>query len=111
MTLDETILEKCKITEVKILEVDIEGITEMTTLEEVEVGLETNNIQVISTKMTEVVLVGQDNDQGLVLTETELDALNVRDMIILLKAVQTHKQKKDQNKCKECIIQMKNKQH
>ena len=39
MTSEGTMLEKCRITGVKILEVDIEGITEMTTLEEVEVGL------------------------------------------------------------------------
>ena len=37
MTLGETILEKCRIIEVKILEVDIEVIIEMITLEEVEV--------------------------------------------------------------------------
>ena len=41
MTLEETILEKCKIIEVKILEVDIEEITEMTTIEEVEVWRKT----------------------------------------------------------------------
>ena len=46
MTLEEAILEKCKITEVNILGVEIEGITEMTTLEEVEVGLEKDNIHV-----------------------------------------------------------------
>ena len=33
-------LKKCKIIEVKILEVDIEIITEMTILEEAEIGLE-----------------------------------------------------------------------
>ena len=61
MTVEETILEKHKITVVKILEVNIEGIIEMTTLEEVEVGLGKDNIQVIlaETEMTEVV-VGQD---------------------------------------------------
>ena len=36
MSLEETILEKCKITEVTILEEYIEGIIEMTTLEEVD---------------------------------------------------------------------------
>ena len=60
MTLDETILENCKITEVRILEVDIEGITETITLEEVEVGLGTDKIQVILTEITEVVVIGQD---------------------------------------------------
>ena len=44
MTLEQTILEECKIIEVKILGVDIEGIIEMTTLEELEVGLGENNI-------------------------------------------------------------------
>ena len=60
ITLEETILEKCKITEAKNLEVDIEGIIEMITLEEVEVSPGTDNIWVISTEMTEVVVVGQD---------------------------------------------------
>ena len=60
MTLDETILENCKITEVRILEVDIEEITETITLEEVEVGLGTDKIQVILTEITEVVVIGQD---------------------------------------------------
>ena len=59
MSVEETILEKCRIIEVRILEVNIEGITEMTTLEEVEVGLGKDNIQVISAGMTEVVVVGQ----------------------------------------------------
>ena len=45
MTLVETILEKCIITQVKISEVDIEVIIEITTLEEVEVGLGKDNIQ------------------------------------------------------------------
>ena len=52
---------------------DTEGIIEMTTLEEVEVGLGTDNIQVISAEMTEVVVVvvGQDQVLELVLIETE----------------------------------------
>ena len=41
----DTFIETQKITEVTTLEVDIEGIIEMTTLEEVEVGLGTDNIQ------------------------------------------------------------------
>ena len=44
MTLGEKILEECKITEVKILKVDIEAVAEMTTLEEVEVDLGKDNI-------------------------------------------------------------------
>ena len=39
ITLAETILERCNITDVTILEADIEAITETITLEEVEVGL------------------------------------------------------------------------
>ena len=39
---------------------DIEGIIEMTTLEEIEVGLGKGNIQVILAEMTEVAVVGQD---------------------------------------------------
>ena len=53
-------LENCKITEVKILEADVEGIIEMTTMEEVEVGLGKDNIQVILAEMTEIIVVGQD---------------------------------------------------
>ena len=60
MTLDETILDKCKLTEVRILEMDIEGITETTTLKVVEVGLGKDYIQVILAEMAEVVIVGQD---------------------------------------------------
>ena len=59
MTLGKKMLE-CKIIDVKIFEVDIEVTLEMTTLEEVEVGLETDNIQVISEGIIEAVVVGQD---------------------------------------------------
>ena len=58
--IEKTILEKHKITEVKILQMDIEGIIEMITLEEVEIGLGKDNIQVILAGMTEIVIVGQD---------------------------------------------------
>ena len=84
MTLEKTILEKCRITEVKIWEVDIEGIIEMTTLEEVEVGLDEGKIQVILAEMMEIV-VGQNQVQELVLMEIELDALGVGNIIITLK--------------------------
>ena len=60
---------------------DIEGITETTTLEEVEVDLGTDNIQVILGGMIKVV-VGQDQVQELVLIEKGLDALGVGNMII-----------------------------
>ena len=39
ITIEKTILEISKITEVKVIEVDTEGIIEMIILEEVEVGL------------------------------------------------------------------------
>ena len=51
--IEETILDKCKITEVKSLGVDMEGIIETRTLEEVEVGLGKDSIQVILEGMTE----------------------------------------------------------
>ena len=53
-------------------------------MEEVEVGLGTDDIQVILVEMIEVV-VGQDQVQEPVLIETELDALSVGNMNILLK--------------------------
>ena len=87
MTLREKILKKCEIIEVKILEVDIEVIIDTTTLEEVEVGQGKDNIQAIFTEMIKVVVVGQDQDQELALTETELDTLSVGNMIISLKTI------------------------
>ena len=54
MNLGETIFKKCKAIEVKISEVDVELIIEMTTLEKVEVGLGKDNIQVILEGMIEV---------------------------------------------------------
>ena len=62
MTLGEKILEEHKIIEVRILEVDIEVIIVMTTLEEEEVGLGKDNIQVILDVMIEAVV---DQDQVL----------------------------------------------
>ena len=76
----------------------------MTTLKEVEVGLGTDNIQVILRKMIEVAVVGQDQAQELVLRETELDALSVGNMTTLPKTVQIQSQKKTKNKCNKCII-------
>ena len=73
MTLGETISEKCKIIEVKCFEVDIDVITEMTTLEEVEVGLGKDIIPAILEGMTEAVAVGLDQVWDEILTETELD--------------------------------------
>ena len=83
----------------------------MTTLEQVDVGLGTDNNQVILEGMTEVVAVGQYQIQELVLIETELNALSLGNMIILLKTVQIHKQIKNQKKYNKCIICMNIKQH
>ena len=47
VTLGKKILDEWKIIEVKILELDIEVTIKMKILEEVEVGLEKDNIQVI----------------------------------------------------------------
>ena len=60
ITLEGTILDKHKIREIKILEVHKEGIRDMTTLKEVEVGPVKDNIQVILEGMTETVVVGLD---------------------------------------------------
>ena len=103
ITLGEIILQKHKIIEVRILEDDIEVIIEMITLEEVEVGLGKGDIQVILAEMIEVV-IGQDQIQEPVLTETELDILSVGSMIILLRTAQIYKEKKSQNKYNKCII-------
>ena len=90
ITLGKEILGKCKIMEVSIIEVDTEAIIEMTTLEEVEVGLEKNGIQVIFEGMIKaVVVVDHDHLWEPVLIEIELDVLNVGNMIILLKTVQS----------------------
>ena len=100
MTLEEAILEKCKSTEVKILDVDIEVIIEVTTLKEVEVGSVKDNIQVILEEMIEVVAVVQDQVQEPVLTERELDALSVGNMIILLKTEFTNRRRARTNTTK-----------
>ena len=70
----------------------------MTILKEVEVGQETDNIQVILEGMTTVVAVGQDQVQEPVLIEIELDASCVGNITISLKTVKLAKWKKNQNK-------------
>ena len=60
MTLGEEILEKCKIIEVKALEVDTEVPIDMRTLEEVDIGLEKDNICVILEGMIKAVVLDQD---------------------------------------------------
>ena len=87
MTLGEEILGKHKFIKVSIIGVDIEAITEMIILEEVEVGPGKESIQVILEGMIKVVVVSQDQVQEPVLTEIELDALNVGNMIISPKTV------------------------
>ena len=91
MTLEETILEKCEITEIKILEVNTEEILEMTILKEVEVDLGKDNIQVILEGLIEIVIAGLDQAQEPVLVEIKLDASSVENMIILLRTHQLHK--------------------
>ena len=83
---------------------DIEVIIEMKTLEEVEVGLGKDNIQVILEGMIKPVVVDQDEVPEPVLIEIGLDVSNVGNMIILLKTVQTQKQRRSQNKCSKFLI-------
>ena len=54
MILGKQRLEECRITEVRILEVDVEVALAMIILEEVEVGLEKDSIQVALGGMIEV---------------------------------------------------------
>ena len=76
----------------------------MMALEEVEVGLWTDNTQAILVEMVEVAVVGLGQVQDLALTEKELDPLSVGNMIIFLRTVQIYKQKENQNKYNKCII-------
>ena len=100
MILEETVLEECRIIELRILEVDIEVIIETSTLEEVEVGLEKENIKVILEGMTEAVSVGLAQVCEPVLIEIGLDDLNVGNMIILLRIVQFTNRKKPRTNIK-----------
>ena len=86
---------------------DTEEIVEMKIMKEIEVGLKIDDIQIIPEGMIEVV-VGEDQVQEPVPIEIELDAINVGNMIILLRTVQLLKQKKKQNRYNKCIIWMKN---
>ena len=60
MTLGVEILGKYNIIEASIIGVDIEAMIEMTTLEEVEVGLGKHSVQVILQVMIKVAVVDQD---------------------------------------------------
>ena len=68
VTLGEKILEKCKIIQVRTLEVDVEVTLEMTTLEEVEVSLEKDSILVTLDEMSKAV-AGPDQVHKQVLIE------------------------------------------
>ena len=76
ITTGKEILEKLKIIEVKILELDVEVAIEMRTLEELEVCLEIESIQVILEEMIRSV-VDLDQIQEQVLIEIGLDVLSV----------------------------------
>ena len=91
MTIEETILEICKIIDVKMLEVDIEEIIEITTLGNAEIGIEKDSIQIILAEMRKVVVVGVDWVQELVLIYREFNAISVGNMIILLRTVHLHR--------------------
>ena len=90
LIIEEIISEICRIIEVKVLKVDMEGNIKMIILEELGVGLETGNIQAILEGMIEVV-VGLDQVQEPALIGIELVAINIGNMIILLRTVQLHK--------------------
>ena len=83
MTSEKTILERHKIKEITSLEVDKEGIIETIVFKGVEVDLGKYSIQVISVEMTGVV-EDLDQVQELILTETELDALSVRNLCCIM---------------------------
>ena len=85
----EEILGECKITEVKILEEDIEVASEMIILEEIEVGLEKDSLPITLGGMIEAV-VGQDHILEQIPIGIELDVSSIGSMIILLKIVQIY---------------------
>ena len=92
VTLEEVIVEEIcdlqiRFIEDEIIEVDTEVIIEMIIMMEVAGGQETDNTQTIPAGMTEVV-VGLDQVKELVQIETELDAIHVENMIILLRITQ-----------------------
>ena len=70
---------------------DIGENIEMIITKEVGVGLEKDNIQIISEGTTEVVVVGLDQVQKLVLIEIGLDVISVQSVIILQRTVQLPK--------------------
>ena len=83
---EEGILNQIRVIVVNNIDVNIEEITETIIMKE-EVGLGIDNIQIIPEEGIEVV-VGLDQVQELVLIETEINAINAGNMIILPKIVQ-----------------------
>ena len=84
--LEEEILEGI-FSEIRIIEMDTEEIIEMIIMKEVEVGLGIDSIPIILEGVIEII-VGLDQVQELVPIEIELDAINVGNMISLLRIVQ-----------------------
>ena len=85
-TIEVTLEEKIYNPQLRIIEVDTEGIIETLIMKEVGVDLGIDNIQIIPEWMIEVA-VGLDHDQEPVPIEIELDAINVENMIISLRTV------------------------
>ena len=79
--------DQIQVIEDKTTEMDIEEIIEMIIMKEVGVGLEKDNLQITSEGMTEVIVVGLDQIQELVLIDIGLDVINVESTIILQKTV------------------------
>ena len=100
--LGKEILEGHKIIEVRILEVDTEVTFEMTTLVEVEVGLDIDSNHVTSEDVREA--VDQDQVQEQVLIGTGSDALSVS-TFIFPKIVQIYQIQKSnsQNRYSKCL--------
>ena len=106
----EGICGQIRMIEVKIIEVDTEKIIGMIIMKEVGLGLGIDGTLIILEGMIEVI-VCLDQVQEQVAKEIEVDAINVGNMIILLRMVQLQKWKRKQNKLYKCTIWMKNKPH
>ena len=86
----EEILEEICNPQITIIEVNTENIIEIIIMKEAGVVLGIENIQIIPEGMIEVV-VGLDRVQEPVPAEIKLDAINVGNVIILLRTVQLQK--------------------
>ena len=71
--------DQIRIIEDKTIEISIEEIIEVIIIKEVGVSLEKDSFQIMPDGMTEVVVLGLDQVQDLVLTEIGLDVTSVRD--------------------------------